>query len=385
MVIRAILRKPVFDLDFVWYRPHDGITRHGVDSPAIPHEWKPSASGFLDIEADELVYSPSEVLTPPSEAIWFGIGGHLEKYQPFRDYPLLHRTFCALHCQPGAVKELANRIEEFASKYGLLGISPPHVRPNNPELQEPLVIEVESLTQWAIEIEDLREAVDLWDSLRSDDCTARIRKLEDLIQRTDQGFWGQSRSLGKALSTNHALKDTIEKYRRALEESGAAVLSGSSYIAGPSHHDQFLEDWRARSDNVGPAKQYLTCIINEKLKGNISPQFELVIGRTGKELLRTSITPRNLLGALWFQFFLEVMWNNTRKCPVCQEWFYSQDPRQIYCHKHGSGCRKKADCIRHEIVNEKSHDYVAGKYGITQDDLDGILERSSNKQARTSN
>jgi len=368
--MRSVLRRIVFNLEFEWTHPEEGITRHGPDSPLIPDKWKPKEEGVFTIQ--EIVDGPSEVLTPPSEARWLSMGLANENhktYQPLSEQSVLHREFSEIPCSTLSPQA----IEEFAGKYGLLGIG---------EVvgTESGILMIESASQWDSAIDSMRHAVQIWDSLNGVNLSG-TQDPERFVNKSERGFWYQS----PAISIDPEFEKKLEEYRQEYEDWGLVFFGDDNYIAGPHQHNKFLEDWQYRSDKRGPAKQYLVNIVNKHLIGNAVPQFHLGRHWGGHEEIVTSIAPRNLLGALWLQFFLEITRGNVRKCLMCKRPFIPQREDQVYCRLHGVGCRKKADRVRSEVFTDgRSRSQVAAKYGISSDDLDKILARRRTKQDHTS-
>jgi len=367
--MRSVLRRPVFNIEFEWAYPDGGITQHGPDSPLIPDEWKPKQEGSFTVQ--EIVNGPSEILTLSSEAHWFSIeltNGNNKKYQPLKDQTVLHRDFSEIPCFPVSPQAIV----EFANKYGLLGIGEPVQTKTG-------LLMIESSSQWESEIHSMRDTVHVWDTM-SGVTPLDIQDPQQLIKKTKDGFWHQSPSLRKAISADPKLEETLEEYRSAYEEWG--FFGNDDYVAGLGQHDRFLENWQSRSDRRGPAKQYLINTINKHLAGNVVPQFHLERHGKGNEDILTSIAPRNLLGALWLQFFLEITRRNVRKCPMCKTPFVAQREDQLYCRTHGDGCRKRAYRARDEVLRGgKSRREVADRYHITIADLDQILAQSRKRKS----
>lgn len=100
------------------------------------------------------------------------VTSELRQYAPLRQFPGLHRTFCATEPQPSG-------IDEFADQYGLLGGSVTKILPHG---AAPYVhTEGEFLDDWCDEIGFLRKQVNIWDeylSARSSDFQPRV--IEDV-------------------------------------------------------------------------------------------------------------------------------------------------------------------------------------------------------------
>lgn len=368
--MRSVLRRPVFNIEFEWIRPRTGVTTHGPESPLIPNEWKPRENSPVTVQ--EIVDGPSEVFTLPSEANWFSItlsDKTLERYKPLKTQALMHREFCEIPRFPVSPEEIA----KFADMYGLLGIG--SIVPTGSG-----ALMIESTSQWDSAIGSMQEAVQLWDNL-SDSSLSGADDLGQSIKRTSQGFWYQSPALKKAIAANPALANMLEEYHKAYEEWGFLSLDDDNYVAGPLRHDELRTKWQSKTDNLGPAKQHLVNIVNQHLIGNVVPQFSLIVNMSGNEDIITSITPQNLLGALWLQFFLEITWRNVRKCLMCGKPFIAKRENQLYCDTHGTGCRKRAYHARNEVLRDgKPKIEVAHRYHITVADLDKILAQGRGRK-----
>jgi len=372
--VRPVLRKLVFNIEFEWTRPRNGIAQHGPDSPLIPDKWKPKEKAV--VTAREIVDEPSEGLTLPSEAHWFSIDltdVEHDKYQPLKEQTVLHREFSEIPRFPVSPQA----IEEFANKYGLLGIGEPLRTKSG-------VLMIESSSQWEHEIGSMWDAIQVWDCLNGVSLSNTQDQEQPPIKRTKEGFWYQSLALRKVIERDPAFGKMLGKYRRAYDTCGLAFFDDDNYVAGPLRPSKSLKDWQSRDAERGPTKQYLVNIINQHLIGNVVPQFQLERHGTGNEDILTSIAPQNLLGALWLQFFLEITWGHVRRCLICKTPFVAQREDQVYCHTNGTGCRKKADRVRSAVLRDgRRRSQVTAKYGISSDDLDKIMARRRTKQDHT--
>ena len=172
----------------------------------------------------------------------------------------------------------------------------------------------ESLARWQREIQHIRAAVHLWDLIGPNEQDPNIKELKRIIIQRG----------GVVRFEHHGAPEGI--------------------IAAPGYQDEFLRGGKRQTDVVGAAKRFLVALVNSNLHRTASPQLTIV-GLSQAEEFRTTISPRNLLGAMWLMLFLEISEKRViKKCPECDTWFdATRNPtRLIYCRTHGAGCRKKA-------------------------------------------
>ncbi|MFZ5768638.1 MAG: hypothetical protein ACOY3F_08080 [Bacillota bacterium] len=252
-----------------------------------------------------------------------GLGKH-ELYQPLRMFTGLFRTFA----DTPPTKE---GILRFANKYGHLF-----------ELQDAVVVEhegrkavasAEALSLWQQQIWDMRLAVELWDAVQARDIAALSRRLT----------WTKGPGGMGVLYDTHLTGDSGEpRY--------------TEWIAAPNIHPERLELF-APGDLVMPALYRVQRVVNEHLKGQVSPRL---LWDEHRSRLGLHIVPQSLIGALWLQFAHAITGRKAyRRCEECGTWF-EVSPRvartnRIYC---SNACRTRA--YRRRKVQAQQM-YAAGK------------------------
>lgn len=362
---------------FIWPVPEHGFKWVGPEHLDGSHEgrWEPGYAYQLDS-----VLSPTlkeQDKHPPwlSDAIPVGSrDGFWKVTRPLDESPGLHRDFAALPFAQEAILRFAN---EHGSLFGgnvMLAGPNPDATARGEKSAACLLYGGESFARWQHEIQEMRDALELWDMLRGRDGLPDLDGLSQVIVWHNSGvmYVAGGRKLQeryRALFEAQLEQPTpgrAERMRQLLLEAGRVSLR-YEWIAFPGHRDHYLKEWPP-GDVVGPAKRYLVTAVNKKLKGNASPVLRLTWdGRRRREaVMVTALMPHNLLAAMWLGLYLEITGKRTlKRCPLCSAWFdATKDPRQVYCRTRASGCRKKAHRIRAEVAAGRSLEEVAAREGL---------------------
>lgn len=354
-------------------------------------EWPVPVAGFRLVAEPEFALRPEgpvigafggEVDVRPPWLVGLAVeesrrGDLSRTYDPVREHPGLHREFAAL---PTVEPAAEDAVTAFASRYGSLVGGNLALLTRREGL--PVTFAGESLGFWRLEIQQMRDTLWLWDSVRGND--ARLREVirwaggvpiympgadafEDEFERLG--------SLGKIQAPKaqaRVEKLLAEIVHHAREEGRSTV--GMRVIADPGFRDTELARWRKSRDVVGPAWSVLGQIVSEKLRGAVSLAVDAP--REGQVVVK--LAPHTLLGALWFMLFREIGGAVFRACPVCGRIFdASRSPNRQYCTTRGAGCRLKAYRLRRDaravLESGKDLDHAAQLLGISAHRLAEIL------------
>ncbi|MBC7093697.1 hypothetical protein H5T53_06820 [Candidatus Bipolaricaulota bacterium] len=342
----------------------------------------------------DFVYGRDCDVRPP----WLIAPPHGERHPtrttlPFKEAPELHRRFAGLPLTKDAILAFAN---EFGSLVG------GNLVVTVVDQEMPTFHPAESLGFWQWAIQDMRDAVHLWDLLRGDGGgEPNVDGLREVIRW--EGDRVEHFPAGSSLRLNHT--QTIQAQKFAGEAALEAALGKSSpgpvshlertaaearaklaetlSRAGRVHLGQRIiaglqsngpspalwAHWRTTKDVVGPARLRLLQFFNEELAGKIDVQLVLDSGGS----LRTRLVPKDLLTGMWLMFFFEVTGKTKlRRCPICRTWFdVTRSPKKTFCDSHGAGCRQKASRMRKKaralLAQGKSPDQVAQELGFDPD------------------
>lgn len=240
------------------------------ENQLIDFTWQVEAGGYEWLDTKSEAGEPgrwlvnADPLKPPSLA------------NVIDDSPTLFRTFAGLELTEDAVLN-------FANQFGLLRAKKKVVTEGGETRRG------QPWDEWEAAILGMRGTLDLWEALTRGDT-------DHMIELTkDRPISLAGKLVGAA---------GMAPYRGWTPPGG---LKGSS-IVEPTDPLSAVCNARTR----------IAVEVNEHLKGAVGPVA--VIDPTGE--LRSALAPKDLLAALWFQFWENIESENThKKCPACKEWF----------------------------------------------------------------
>lgn len=262
--------------------------------------WDVPEGGFKWVKAKVVRDSPAEtgeLETVLTDGIPLGAAHMCTRYAPLKLYTGLFRTFAETPTSHDAI--LA-----FANTYGRLGEG--DVLIELPNEGQTVLGTGETRSFWANEIRALHDALFFWDAVQAND----LGTLQAVIQWTGEGV---------------RLFDMVRR---------------GQLIASPQFHPERLE-WMRPGDLVLPALFVVQDIVNQHLKGRVSPRL---LWNKDKTRLGLHIVPRSLIGAIWLQFAQAIDGRKEyRRCEECRTWFeLSPDiarTSKLYC---SNACRSRA-------------------------------------------
>lgn len=198
-------------------------------------------------------------------------------YAPLREHTGLFRVFAETPPTKEAVLQFANRFGPLGESVGII-------------LDGGVVGTGEPVSLWKREIAAMREVVELWMT-----STAK-----------DGNSWRKSARAGATLS------------ERIRWEAGDKILYRTpgrcAVIASTRVSPELLERF-SPPDVVGPAKAHVQKVVNQHLKGRVSPRL---LWASAVPRLGLHFVPSNLIGALWLQFARAIDGEKEyRRCQVC--------------------------------------------------------------------
>jgi len=344
------------EVRFSWWKPTGGFRWMGKGETGAPQ-----------CEVEEYFHYADMV--PPSPPWLVGAPYDREErdresYELWKEGPGLHRALAQLPLDKDAILEFANQWGRLAlSGQVLLKVEKGGV---------PQRFRAESLRFWKFAIQEMRDALLLWDLLGGptgvpdeeglrqvivwEDGSVSFRPAGEKLwflykqraRRSREAFEaarrGDSQRAQAAERQFHYSGEQILKY---LEKTQRAFLGIKPIV--PADPDQAFAVWKAKRDVVGPARWLLSRFITQHLEGKV----DLVIepSRAGRGF-STALKPRDLLSAMWLELFFEVTGRTKlRQCPICGTFFdVTSSPRRVYCDSRGSGCRQKAARMRKKLV-----------------------------------
>ena len=287
-----------------------------------------------------------------------------ESYELWKKNPGLHRAFAQLLLDEGAILEFANRWGRLTlSGQVLLRVEKGSV---------PQRFRAESLRFWKFAIQEMWDALLLWDLLGGPTGVPDEEGLRQVIvwengsvsfRPAGEKLWflykqraRRSREAREAMQKGDSQR--AEAAERQFRYSGEQILkyleqSQRAFLGirpiGTIDSDQAFAIWKSSRDVVGPARWLLSRFITRHLEGKV----DLVIEpKRGGWSFSTALEPRDLLSAMWLELFFEVTGRtNLKQCPICGTFFdVTSSPRRVYCDRHGSGCRQKAARMRKKLA-----------------------------------
>ena len=216
-------------------------------------------------------------------------------YDPLQETGLF-RTFADLNPTRSAVCE-------FANQYGLLGSDPTRDCAPSVRIQRSIggnhfqQYAGETLESWTAEHRAMRDAVALWDAVKS---------------RPD-GNYGKAATPVKYLSAVIQWSGNATVSYAPRSQSGFQIVSE----AQPEIFMRFTP-----GDLTLPAQYALQRIINRKLKEHSSAAKLMWDWRRRNPDLGIQLAPTSLIAAIWLQLALAVDGDkNYRRCEACRKWF----------------------------------------------------------------
>jgi hypothetical protein len=257
-----------------------------------------AAPGNVYQDANEIEQEKELVITD-----YRAQGSNFKVFRPLHDYPALFRTFAATPTTQEGVLSFANR-------YGMLGI--PRILAGPAGLMS-LGSNFESLRDWVKHIQEIKQAVNVWDMVS----IADIKKLQTHVQ------WSEDN-----------LVFFVDDQTRVL-------------IASPRFHPELLE--RIPKGNVFlPSVVFLNRFVNERLREKVDPRLLLDVTNDNSRTLR--FVPATLLSSLWLQLAEAISAKKKhRQCAFCQQWF-EVEARGVRSDKQfcSGACRTRAYRARNE-------------------------------------
>ena len=226
------------------------------------------------------------------------------RYSPLETQPGLFRTFADTEAS-------LDGIAAFANEYGFLGgWATVYFESTDPKTERRLVGVGESRTEWQNQIDDMRQAVELWDLAR---------------ERDASGLAGYV--------TWNGPDEVVFKDPRCVT---------SVVIASRTHRPQVFERL-VPDDLTQPALYRLQEIVNTRLRHFVAPKL---LWNPDHSALALRAVPRHLLDALWLQLAQAITGNKRyHRCP-CGKWLeISLHPttgyrrNRLFC---SDACRSKA-------------------------------------------
>lgn len=252
---QELITTPLRVFEFEWYQPVDG------------YHWEKTTAARTNHLKNRLEKGPYLV---SKNGIYSG-----GLYRPLAEFPTLYLTFSKL-------KATKSRIQDFAGRYGHLGIE------NFITGREGVMEIGEGIEAWRIAIETMRSWVDYW----------------DLIEK------GNTKTLGRHLVWNR--DGSAVKYRRTGKPEMFEHIVADSRQTYPS----VFKQWR-QFDVLEPAKFFLVEEVNEILRGlSITPRIRYIC----ESQIHLAMVPHNLLSAMWLQFFQVLSGDKSiGVCQICKE------------------------------------------------------------------
>jgi hypothetical protein len=289
--------------DFEWPVPRAGFA--WVDLP-VPAAAKQSRSTGQAVNLESLREPYLVPIVPP---------GALAGDQNYR--PLDRTGLFRILADTPATQE---GILEFAKEFGRLGGSVTASNSPPPSANPHFWWHSESLSSWRSEIEQMKEAVGLWDLCRAGDRKA----LSDLIH------WEP-----------HFLCYVPPKSQFRTTVQNLVIASEDSLGDPIGDYD--------RGDVVIPAWKALLWIVNCKLNQHPAPRQLLWDRRTLRPI--SQLVPSSLISAMWIQLAQAITENkNYDQCHQCGLWFEVAAEKRKDAKFCSNACRFKAYRERQKLA-----------------------------------
>jgi hypothetical protein len=234
--------------------------------------------------------------------------GGLEGTHTVQHYYPLSKKHADLWQAFAAVDPTAIGIQQFADKHGLLGgkysvgvkfitVAPRMVELRGNWRPDALATRIrytdnyatgEPFIAWVKHISMMKQAFNVW----------------SLLQKQDEA------GLREYVKWRHLTFTLVNP------ETGENLTSGRAVFA---FEDAAGERRLVQGETLRPARVLLADLINDNLKGQVSP---LTLCHIGLEKTTLRFVPESLLGALWLQFAQAVDKSHAYKqCEACSKWF----------------------------------------------------------------
>ena len=280
-----------------------------IPPPGFRFRWEVPDGGFQWDETARVQRIPqSKGGDDPPFLITARRRNRFRAYRPLEEVPDLYLKLAQLY----NAEDLRTAIVDLANRYGPLGIEVPLY---NPDLAKQESFHGEPLRVWGDEIGTLRTILNIWKWAQQ----GGENKLGRYIVWTDQ-------HQSVTLVLNLVRAEVSEKVRRQLLQLMNKRLSPSPplldehvvpsfrHLAGAARpYPHVFRTWKTGS-MIEPARFAVCQIVNEKLRGNASPQLLIQEDGTAKP----HAVPHNLLAAIWVQM-RDVISGKKRfiECEVC--------------------------------------------------------------------
>jgi hypothetical protein len=255
----------------------------------------------------------------------------LVSYKPPAD---LFLTFANAACTEDGVRQ-------FADRFGLLGLGGESegavmvVLKSHPEVSARLVLEWadgnrrgpsgtgELLSAWQRQLQELRQAVDLWSAVREAE-SGDGAKLARCVKWRRKNLVCYDSNPDLPIPPPDARLFGLRPAPRSARGTAAIgdddTHRSSAVIASARLNSEWLKLFRI-GDCLMPAKYYLQKTVNENLRNRVSPQLLWNVRRNRPHGLALFFVPQSLIGLMWLQLAQAVNGNKQyRQCLACKTW-----------------------------------------------------------------
>lgn len=366
---------------FRWWKPEAGF------------KWVPGRLYGVAVAAAEAQLNEEEFIADPRNNWLVPVKtvDCLQWASPMEAHPDLHRQFAEVEPSADSMLEFANEHGPLLSarvpysgfrplldvvsdeeKSEISGISRFGQPKNTNGINCALLTGAELQHLWIREIHRMRDCIWTWDTLGGLRDEPDLPALKQAIVWRGRGVYFQPPRRREEASRIWPGRIPVREDWRTL---AFAQLDLESWIASKGFADQYLDEWQAQRDVLGPALQFVMLSVNRLLRSQVSPSLRLSRSGDCTFSLESDRAPHSLLGALWLLFHNEITGETQlRMCPVCGKSYVAVDPRMRHCRRSGSGCRKKAHRIRSIVLGGASPEEVSTRYGIPLARIRRILE-----------
>lgn len=234
--------------------------------------------------------------------------------------PSIARQFERLGRSPTPARILA-----FANRYGFLG-SPVDLidsdrKPGTTHVPVSDLISGEAVSHWQEETARFRDARETW------------RRLRDLSEGGPQRQHDAHAYLMKRI---HWSPDGHVRYQSEIE-TRAGVVSFTRWVAVAADLEGGkLEGRFGHGDVAGPARLYVHWVVNEHIRGHVSPAVPAFLERPAMRNF-----PDSLMAAIYLRFALDLVSPSSREsiCDYCHLPFAQGRRDKVYCSKN---CKENA-------------------------------------------
>jgi hypothetical protein len=222
-----------------------------------------------------------------------GVPYKYERYLPLKEETGLFKIFAE-------AEPTEESISEFADRFGMLRGDDrekivPKVPIGNPHQN---IVGGETFNEWAGEIFAMRQAVYLW----------------DLVRNADLATLGQLFTLREDDIIFDSTPEGVDLKTKPPKPLSTHIRSFSRDRGGPGGEQRF-----EKGDLIQPALYHLQGIVNDRLKAETASR--LLWDADSRDLVLRMV-PKNLLGAIWFQFAEMVSKKQgLKQCEQCGKWF----------------------------------------------------------------